>query len=160
QGTDGDRDRWTFPVRCRRRTDTGSIGSCGAPRRPRSGALPARERANMSVKPTPFHWRTAAANTGNAWTERCGYTVASGFTDAIDEALAARMSVLITDISWRWRIVLEGPRAADCLACLMTRDPHALAPGQAQKALWLNDAGAVRGAGAIVRLAEDRFMLV
>jgi aminomethyltransferase len=43
---------------------------------------------------------------------------------------------------------------------MMTRDPRTLEVGKAFKALWLNDAGAVRGAGAIGRLSAEEFLLV
>ena len=105
----------------------------------------------MSVSPTPFHARTAECNRDNAWCKRNGFTVAAHFGDVDDEAISARMSAIVTDISWRSRIRLSGAHALECVSRLVTRDPSKLGIGQAFKALWLNDAGAVRGAAVVAR---------
>jgi aminomethyltransferase len=114
----------------------------------------------VSVGATPFHARTADLNRDNAWCERNGFTLAAHFGDAEHEALSARMSAIVTDISWRSRISLSGAHAIECVSRLITRDPSKLGIGQAFKALWLNDAGAVRGAGVIVRRDVWEFLLV
>ncbi|MGN6149570.1 MAG: glycine cleavage T C-terminal barrel domain-containing protein [Rhizomicrobium sp.] len=111
------------------------------------------------IRATPFHARTSASNPFNRWTTRNGFTLAQDFGDAQAEALAARMNVVLMDISWRWRIHLVGAGTADCLSHLMTRNVSAIDPGQSLKALWLNDGGAVRGAGVIARLAPDQFLV-
>jgi aminomethyltransferase len=105
----------------------------------------------VSIGATPFHPRTAECNRENAWCERNGFTVAAHFGDAEDEAISARMSAIVTDVSWRSRIRLSGAHALECASRLMTRDPSKLGIGQGFKALWLNDAGAVRGAGVVAR---------
>ncbi|MDE2072574.1 MAG: aminomethyltransferase family protein [Alphaproteobacteria bacterium] len=112
------------------------------------------------VRATPFHTRAAAANEGNAWVARNGATLARQYADARDEVLAARFRVGLIDISWRWRLMLEGTRAAECLSQVMTRDVSALAPGEALKALWLGDDGRVRGAGVAARFGKERFVLI
>jgi aminomethyltransferase len=114
----------------------------------------------MSVRPTPFHIRTAEGNRDNAWCEKNGFTLAEHFGNANDEAVAARMSAVISDISWRSTLVVSGQRAKDFLSRLSTRDATSLEVGRAQKALWLNDAGAVRGTGAIARLESNEFLIV
>ncbi len=119
----------------------------------------------MSVAPprpraTPFHLRAAEANARNDWTERNGVMLARIYTSARDEALAARLRVGLIDISWRWRVLLEGARVGDFLGRLVTREAAPLAPGEALKALWLGDDGTVRGAGAIARFGRARFYLV
>lgn len=111
----------------------------------------------MTVRPTPFHARTRTANRENAWCERNGFTVPAHFGDVHGEALAARMSVVLSDISWRARVRLTGARAQDCISRLATRDAARLGAGNAFKALWLNDAGALRGAGLFARLRESEF---
>jgi aminomethyltransferase len=111
------------------------------------------------VRATPFHARAAAANLENAWVTRNGITLASSYADTNDEALAARLRVAIADISWRWRVMLEGPRVVEFLAKLVTRDVSKLAPGTAHKALWLADDGGVRGAGVIARYGRESFLL-
>jgi aminomethyltransferase len=112
------------------------------------------------VGATPFHARAAASNLENAWDTRNGITLAAHYGDWQDEALAARLRVAIADISWRWRIMLEGALVTEFLAKLVTRDVGRLAPGNALKALWLTDGGAVRGAGAIARYGKESFLLV
>ena len=110
-------------------------------------------------RPTPLHTRIAELNTRNAWVERNGFTLARDLGDVAGEAVAARFSVVMADISWRWRVTLEGVRAAEAIGRLFTRDASALVPGAGLKALWLNDSGAVRGAGLVTRLGETRFLL-
>jgi aminomethyltransferase len=109
----------------------------------------------VTLRATPFHTRVAEANRSNAWLERNAVTLAAHFGDARDEALAARFSVVLADISWRWRLAIPGADAAEGLARLLTRDARMLSPGTAFKALWLNDKGAVRGAGVLAREADD-----
>jgi aminomethyltransferase len=111
------------------------------------------------IRATPFHARAAAGNPFNRWAFRNGFTLAQDFGDAQAEALTARTNVVLLDISWRWRLHLEGVHAGACLSRLMTRNIDALTPGQSLKALWLNDGGAVRGAGVVARFARDQFLL-
>jgi aminomethyltransferase len=114
----------------------------------------------MNLRATPFHARAAESNRGNDWIARCGCTLARVYTDAADEALAARVRSVLADISWRWRVMIEGARAGEFVSHFLTRDAARLEPGAALKALWLNDGGAVRGAGAIARYGRESFMLV
>lgn len=112
------------------------------------------------VRATPFHARTAEANRGNRWTTRGGFTLAAACGGTAEEASAARLSVAMGDISWRWRVMLEGPRVGELVRRLFTRDATALKPGEALKALWLADGGGVRGAGVVARLGKQSFQLV
>jgi aminomethyltransferase len=114
----------------------------------------------MTILATPFHARAAEANRFNAWENRDGFTLATCYSHADEEAAAARFGAVLADISWHWRVQLRGTRAVEFVSKLFTRDVVSLAPGTALEALWLNDAGAVRGAGTVVRFAEDSFMLV
>ena len=113
-----------------------------------------------ALRATPFHARAAGANRHNAWLSRHNVTLAACYDDAEAEALGARLNVAIADISWRWQITLEGARAAEFLSRLLTRDAATLSPGASLKALWLADAGGVRGAGVVARFGKDRFQLV
>lgn len=112
------------------------------------------------IRATPFHARAADANRGNAWATRNGFTLASVYSGEHEEAAAARLSVVMADISWRWRVTLEGAGANDLVRRLFTKDASALAAGQALKALWLSDGSGVRGAGAIAREGRQTFRLV
>lgn len=112
------------------------------------------------VRGTPFHTRAAAANEANAWAPRAGFTLAREYAGAHDEALAARFRVGLIDISWRWRVALEGARAGEFAARLLTRDPGQLAPGQSLKTAWFADGGGVRGTGLVARYGRESFRLV
>ena len=114
----------------------------------------------MTLLATPFHARAAEVNEFNAWENRGGFTLATCYSHAEEEAVAARFGAALADITWHWRVQLTGPRAVEFVSKLFTRDVTSLAPGTAMEALWLNDAGAVRGAGTVVRFAEDSFLLV
>jgi aminomethyltransferase len=113
-----------------------------------------------SVRATPFHSRAADANPGNRWAARNRFTLASSYDGAQAEAAAARFAVAMADISWRWRVMLEGPRAHTLVQRLFTRDAGALEPGQALKTLWLGDGGGVRGAGVVARYGRESFQLI
>ena len=114
----------------------------------------------MTLLATPFHARAVEANRFNAWENRGGFTLATSYSRAEEEAVAARFGAVAADISWRWRVQLTGPHVAEFVSRLFTKDAAGLAQGTALKALWLNDAGAVRGAGTVARIAEDSFLLV
>ncbi len=114
----------------------------------------------MTLSATPFHARAAEANRGNDWTVRNACTLARVYSDAAEEALAARVRGVLADITWRPRLMIEGARADAFVSHVFTRDAARLDPGMALKALWLNDGGAVRGTGAIARHGRERFMLV
>jgi aminomethyltransferase len=113
----------------------------------------------MKLRVTPFHFRAAEANARNCWVERGGFTLAAAYGGTRQEALAARFAVVMGDISWRWRLLVEGARAADFLTYLTGRDSEALMPGMAQRAHWLSDRGAGRGAGIAARLDQTAFVL-
>jgi len=111
------------------------------------------------VRATPFHARTAEANRANLWTQRNRFTLAAAFGGHEAETIAARFGVVMADISWRWRVMLEGARTRELVQRLFTRDVAALVPGQALKALWLADGGGVRGAGVVARHGRQSFQL-
>ncbi len=111
------------------------------------------------VRATPFHARAAEANRGNAWSACNGVTLATVYSDRGDEALAARLRVAMADISWRWRVTLEGDGVTDLVSRLFTRDALKLTPGQSLKALWLTDGGAVRGAALVARYGRGSYLL-
>jgi len=120
----------------------------------------AKDAVMTDVLATPFHARASAANRFNRWKLRNGWTLAADYGSAQDEAIAARLNCAAADISWRWRVAIEGRRAEEFLSRLVTRDPARLAPGTAFKALWLNDHGGVRGAGVIARHGRESFRLI
>jgi len=114
----------------------------------------------MTLKATPFHARAAEANRCNAWQNRGGYTLAAHYGDGAEEAMAARFGAVLVDLSWQWRVQVTGAKVEDFAARCFSRDPATLKPGAALEALWLNDAGAVRGAGTVVRFGREAFVLL
>jgi glycine cleavage system T protein (aminomethyltransferase) len=113
-----------------------------------------------TLRATPFHGRSAESNRRNAWASRGEFTLASDYGNAHGEALAARFGSVVSDISWQWRVRVSGARASEFISRFLTRNAAALPPGAALDALWLNDAGGVRGSGKVVRLGPDSFLLV
>jgi glycine cleavage system T protein (aminomethyltransferase) len=111
------------------------------------------------IRATPFHGRAAEANRTNAWATRNRFTLATEYTGLAEEAAAARFGVVMADISWRWRVTLEGARIRELLQRLFTKDANMLEPGRALKALWLADEGGVRGAGVVARHGRQSFEL-
>jgi aminomethyltransferase len=114
----------------------------------------------MQIRATPFHASASSTNRFNRWQARNGWALAADYGDAHKEAISARINSVLVDISWRSRLSIEGPRAEEFLRRLVTRDPAKLAPGQSFKALWLNDGGGIRGAGAIARYGRGNFRIV
>ena len=112
------------------------------------------------IRATPFHARAGELNHTNHWTVKNGVTLAAAYEDAGREAVAARFGVAIADISWRWRVMLEGARVRELVQRLFTRDAAPLLEGQALKALWLSDGGGLRGAGVIARHGRQTFEIV
>ena len=117
------------------------------------------KRGHTILRATPFHARAAEANRDNAWIARNGVTLAGYYEGAECEAVAARVNAAMADISWRRRTLFQGAESGRFLSRFLTRDPNALASGEALKALWLSDAGGVRGAGVVARNTEDSFVL-
>ncbi len=113
----------------------------------------------MSLNATPFHARAVEANRLNAWENRGGFTLAADYGSVEEEAIAAHFGAVMADVSWHWRVELSGDQAPAFVARLFTRDAAALGFGAALEVLWLNDAGAVRGQGTVIRTAANRFLL-
>ena len=63
------------------------------------------------LQATPFHARAVEANRLNAWENRGGFTLATHYGSAEEEAVAARFGAVIGDISWHWRAKIVGARA-------------------------------------------------
>ena len=112
------------------------------------------------LRATPFHTRAAGSNRLNDWHYRGGFTLPRSYGDAEGEALAARFGAVLADQSWHTRIMINGESAGAFVSLLFTRDATALAPGEALKALWLNDAGGVRGRGIVARFGRDAYLLI
>ena len=69
-----------------------------------------------ALLPTPFHMRTAAHNGANAWMQRGRFSVAAHYGDPHQESLAARLSVVLADISAAQDLRIHGDGAAALLS--------------------------------------------
>jgi aminomethyltransferase len=112
-----------------------------------------------AVLPTPFHERTAMQNLVNAWTIRGSFTVPAHYGDPCQEALAARFSVAMADISATEDLCIEGPRAGSFLATACNTPLADLDIGASRAVYWCAEGDGVRGYGRVSRLAEDKFLL-
>ena len=112
------------------------------------------------LRATRFHTRAAGSNRLNDWQNCGGFTLPRSYGDAEGEALAARFGAVLADQSWHTRSMISGENAGAFVSLLFTRDATALAPGAALKALWLNDAGGVRGRGTVARFGRDAYLLI
>jgi aminomethyltransferase len=111
------------------------------------------------LKATPLHARYAELNRLNRWENRSGFTLSTALADPRAEALAVRFGAAMADLSWHWRVTIAGERAAAFVSRLLTQDALKLEPGQAQRALWLGDGGAVRGIATLARLGKSYLLI-
>lgn len=113
----------------------------------------------MTVLPTPFHVRMAEHNRRNLWCARGGFTVPAAFGSVTQEALAARVSAVLADMSGFTRLRIRGAGAARLLSAACACDVAAVQRGSARPVFWTADAGGVRGTGVVGRFGETEFLL-
>ncbi len=112
-----------------------------------------------AARASPFHVRMAEHNAANAWVTRGAFTLAARFGDAREEALAARFSAVMIDVSAMARLRVHGQGAAKLLSAACATDIEALAPGGSARIVWRADGGGVRGAGIVARFGASNFTL-
>src|SRR5258708_53537 len=112
-----------------------------------------------AVLPTPFHASTAMRNLVNAWTIRGSFTVPAHYGDPNQEALAARFSVAMADITAAEDLCIEGPRAASFLATACNMPLADLAIGASRAVYWCAEGDGVRCYGRVPPFPPDNFPL-
>ena len=112
-----------------------------------------------AVLPTPFHTRTAMRNLVNAWMIRGSFTVPAHYGDPRQEALAARFTVAMADMSATEDLLVDGPRAASFLATACGTPLADMDIGTSRAVHWCAEGDGLRGYGHVSRLAEDNFLL-
>jgi aminomethyltransferase len=112
-----------------------------------------------ALLPTPFHVRTAMHNGGNAWIQRGRFSVPAHYGDAHQEALAARMSAVVMDISAEQDLRVHGHGSAALLAAACGPAVRGLSIGRSDRVYWCSDGGGVRGVGVLSRIGEEDFLL-
>jgi aminomethyltransferase len=110
--------------------------------------------ARVSVG-TPFHPRTAAANTAFQWKEWSGYLAATAYADAPDiEYNAIRNAAALIDVSPLYKYRLSGPDAVTLVDRVITRNARRLEPGRVIYTPWCDEQGHVVDDGTIARLDD------
>ena len=113
----------------------------------------------LALLTTPFHARTAEHNSFNAWVERGGFTMPAHFGEPNGEALAARFSAVLADITPTADVRIHGEGAAALLAAACRSDVETLAAGHSRSVHWCADGGGLRGMGTVARFGADNFLL-
>jgi aminomethyltransferase len=112
-----------------------------------------------ALSPTPFHVRTAAHNGANAWVQRGRFSVPAHFGEPHQEALAARITAVLIDISAEQDLRIEGEGAAALLAAACGPAIRGLGIGRSDRVHWRADGGGLRGFGVLSRLYAEVFLL-
>jgi aminomethyltransferase len=118
-----------------------------------------RDHFRHAVFTTPFHSRTAAANTLNLWHRWKDYSVADAYFDVGMEYNALRNACAVFDLSPMTKHLITGPDAFAFMNRLVTRDVAKIKPGRVGYCVWCDDAGQVIDDGTIFRLHENVFRL-
>ena len=118
-----------------------------------------QEHHLQAVFPTPFHARTAAANTLNVWHRWRDYTVADAYFDVSLEYTALRNACTVFDLSPMTKHLITGPDALAFMNRLVTRDVAKLKPGRVGYTVWCDDAGQVVDDGTIFHLRDGVYRL-
>lgn len=97
--------------------------------------------ASASLARTPLcDWHAAH---GGRLVDFAGWLMPVQYSTIVEEHTATRQRVALFDISHMGRLRFDGPRAAQALDRLVTRDVARLRPGQIRYALACNDAGGI-----------------
>lgn len=119
----------------------------------------AHDHFRHAVAQSPFHPRTAAANTLNVWHRWKDYTVADAYFDVALEYNAVRNACAVFDLSPMTKHLITGPDALPFLNRLVTRDVAKLKPGRVGYTVWCDDAGQVIDDGTVFHLRENVYRL-
>jgi aminomethyltransferase len=122
--------------------------------------MPVDARATAALKTTPFHPRTAALCTSQAWRRWAGYQVASSYELLHDrEYHAIRSAAALLDVSPLYKYLITGPDAARLLDRVVTRPVATAKVGQVLYTPWCDAAGKVIDDGTISRLGDQTFRM-
>ena len=113
----------------------------------------------QTVRYTPFHSRTSAANGLNLWHRWRDHTVADAYFDVGLEYTALRNAAAVFDLSPMTKHRIAGPDALAFLNRLVTRDVAKIRVGRVGYCVWCDDQGQVIDDGTIFRFGENDFRL-
>ena len=114
----------------------------------------------MTLRPTPFHTRTAALSEGQAWRRWAGYVVASSYELSHDrEYHAIRSAAALFDVSPLYKYMITGVHSARLLDRVVTRDVGKAKVGQVLYTPWCDAEGKQIDDGTISVLAEQQYRM-
>jgi glycine cleavage system T protein (aminomethyltransferase) len=114
----------------------------------------------VTLRPTPFHPRTAALSEGQAWRRWAGYVVASSYELSHDrEYHAIRSAAALFDVSPLYKYMITGRDAARLLDRVVTRDVGKAKVGQVLYTPWCDAEGKQIDDGTISVLAERTYRM-
>jgi aminomethyltransferase len=109
------------------------------------------------MKRTPLYDEHVTA--GARMVEFAGYEMPVQYESIIEEHLAVRTSCGVFDVSHMGEILIEGPRALECVSRLFSNDASTLSVGRAQYSLISNERGGVVDDIIVYRLGEESFFV-
>ena len=108
--------------------------------------------------PTPFHDRTFPLCESLSYRDWAGYYAPSSYEPLHEhEYNAIRNAAALIDVSPLFKYLIQGKDAVHLVDRVITRNAHALQPGQVIYTPWCNEKGQVIDDGTVSRLAEDYF---
>jgi aminomethyltransferase len=109
---------------------------------------------------TPFHPRTSALATSNAWKEWAGYHAVCSFDTYIErEYFAFRHAAGLIDVTPLYKYEVRGRDAGRFLSYVTVKDVTQLAPGRVTYLCWCDVDGKVLDDGTITRWDDDHYRL-
>jgi aminomethyltransferase len=108
---------------------------------------------------TPFHTRTSLDNSSHAWSARGGFVVPAMFGSTAHEAVAARHSAVMGDLTPLGRLWLRGENLGAFLRAAFAVDLATIADGEARAVFWKTDRRAMRSSGVLARFSATTCML-
>lgn len=122
-------------------------------------AAPGQALFEAPLLHTPFHARTRAASTVDAFVPWAGYSTVDVFTTVEHEYFAIRNGCALYDLTPMLKYEITGSDAEAYLNRLLTRDVGRIGEMQVGYGIWCNDAGDVVGDGTLLRLGPQSFRL-
>jgi aminomethyltransferase len=112
----------------------------------------------MTLKRTPLYQKHVDA--GAKMVDFGGFEMPLKYTSETQEHMAVRNGVGVFDVSHMGEVFVEGPRATDAIAKLVTNDPNKIVDGQAMYAGMLNEKGTFIDDVVAYRTNANRWLVV
>jgi aminomethyltransferase len=119
--------------------------------------LRARRRYVGVMRRTPLYDEHVAA--GARMVEFAGFEMPVQYASIVEEHLAVRTSCGVFDVSHMGELLIEGPRALECVSRVFSNDAATLEPGRAQYSLIPNERGGIVDDVIVYRLGDESFFV-